>query len=188
VLGPLHAYRCCSRTTSTPATRCRPARDRSRWWGRLPCETPRGREPSRWRRVILGKTPTFRNGELPFLRINQRLVRARRADAQSLRHRSQPLRVQLRLGRRGVGQHSRRGSFGSETDQAHRVSRQRQWPSSASSRQWDSRAARGVVPISHTQEHRRSARTDGGGCGSSSERHPDPHLRRDADPATGGVR
>ena len=62
------------------------------------------RQPACWRRRDSGQDQPVRVGQLPLLRVDQRLVRGRWPDSQPLWVRSQPLRLELRIGCRGVCQ------------------------------------------------------------------------------------
>ena len=57
-----------------------------------------------------------RVGQLPLLQLDQRLERPRRADQEPLRARPQPVRLQLRLGRRPSPPTSAPSAVGTETD------------------------------------------------------------------------
>ncbi len=72
-------------------------------------DADRGGEAARGRRGHPGQDQPQRVGQLPLDPFHQRVEQPRRADAQPLRARPQPVRLQLRLGRGGRGQPVRRG-------------------------------------------------------------------------------
>ena len=104
---------------------------------------------------------------------------------QSLRHRSQSLRIQFRLGRRGVGKFYC-GLIRNRDRRQHRLSRPMPMGSSAIKPTVGLTSRAGVVPISHTQDtvgpHGRTVADAAAALGVIQSRTFDGR-----DPATGGV-
>ena len=98
-------------------------------------------ETTRGRRGDSRQDQPERVGQLPLQPFHQRLERPRRPDAQSLRARSQSLRLEFRIGRRRRRQSLRRRRRHRDRRLDH-LSRRRSMASSASSRRSASSAAR----------------------------------------------
>ena len=95
--GRCTASRCSSKTTSIRPTACRPRRARWRWWLRpAPRDAALVTNAARGRRSDSGQDQPERVGQFPFHAFRQRMERARRADAQPVCARSQPVRFELR--------------------------------------------------------------------------------------------
>ncbi len=102
VLGPLHGIPVLLKDNIDTGDRMQTTAGSFRPGGRAGgAGFDRSRQAARRRRRDPREDEPVRVGELPLVRIDQRLVRRRRADEQPLRHRAQPLRLQLRIGCRG---------------------------------------------------------------------------------------
>src|SRR5713101_3022821 len=123
-------------------------------------------------------------GELPVVRVDQRMVGSRRPDQQPVRHQPQRVRVELGIGRSRIGK-LRRGLAWNRDGRKRRLPRTRQRRRRPQAHHRPDQSRRRRSDLTHPR-HRGHPRAHGGGRRGDAWRDPEPDLDG-RDSATGGV-